>query len=352
MRQKIIYFYLPSDTLVYSALPIIKHLRSQQQAYRILVPSFNESAAETLQSMSMPYSTFSKNKWDVVADGTLVLFNDWDKTARYVILDARKKGIPSICIQESMIDFQSKDRMKFADYVFLQSEFYKDLLDRKNVTVLGNPRYDDVTNESKRSDKGNSVMVNCNFTYGIFENVRESWLSQVSKALNRKELPFFISQHPRDSANVTNYGTVVRSNAANLRDQMNQTCLLISRFSSVIHEAVLFRIPVVYFNPHKESLIKNLNIDGKVVLVAHNEEDLNRSLQLLKTNPPSEKEYNHYIRYSITANRNASQLIASELRKDKFISQRLAPSDYYKMLFYHPSVRNLSRIVRKLIPWG
>jgi hypothetical protein len=349
--QEIIYFYLPSDTLVFSALPIIEQLKDRGVPYQIIVPAFNESADEALEKLDEEFLKFSHAVLPETGSGKLILFNDWDKTARYVILLFRRLGIPSICIQESMIDFFSKDRMMFADHVILQSEFYRSLLARDHVTVIGNPRYESIERQT-HDDLTNRVMINCNFTYGIYENIRIQWLEEVVNTLNEKDLHFFISKHPRDVSDISELGNVVLSDASSIANQLSEASLLISRFSSVIHEAILSGIPVIYYNPHNESMIRNICVDDVVVKVASDRTELAHCINHFTQSLPSKDDFNEYIQFAISANRNAAELITEKVMTLKLSPSKISIKDRFKMLYFNPAIRQLSRQIRKILRWG
>ena len=99
--------------------------------------------------------------------------------------------------------------MQYADYAFVLGEEMKKYLVRDNVIVTGNPKFD-VLQKFEYPEKP-VVMINCNFTYNIFEDIRSQWVSDVVEACNALDIPFFISQHPRDKGEFPEEWEVIKS---------------------------------------------------------------------------------------------------------------------------------------------
>lgn len=182
---------------------------------------------------------------------SVIIFGcDWSTFARNIIKEARILGIPTICIQEGPLDFDLASKsMTHADYVFLQGLIHAKYLDRNEFLITGNPRLENIKKEPL--PKKPLVMVNGNFTYGIYEDARESWIKGIAEACKNIKVDFFISKHPRDFGQYKGY-KVINSDAFKIEDQINMSSVLITRFSQVLYEALLRGRLVIYYNPHGE----------------------------------------------------------------------------------------------------
>ncbi len=346
-RQNKVAFYLQSDTLVRSALPIIKHL--DQASFKVFVPPVNqENSAKQLDEDGIAYEVFSKSKIRAFKPDVLVCLNDWSKLAKWVIMQARSISIPSVCIQESMIDFSENRRMTFADSVMLQGSFYLQKLDRKLTMLTGNPRYEHLI--YSRQSKGDKVLINCNFTYGIFESQREAWLSDITNVLKDQNLEYQISQHPRDKGNLSKFSNVINSSASSVHEQLSGAKLLITRFSSLIHEALFFNIPVIYYNPHGEKQYQNLEIDEKVITLVRNKDELHVAVVNVLGRELQNQDYQQYIAKNClpsTRKDLPSERIAKLLLSGSFPMKPDSMSQRIKGIYYHPIFRKLSSSVRR-----
>ncbi|PCJ64942.1 MAG: hypothetical protein COA58_11770 [Bacteroidetes bacterium] len=347
VRQNKIAFYLQSDTLVKSVLPILSKFADSE--FIIFIPEMDRENSDTqLVQEGISYEVFSVTKLKAYKPDILVVLNDWTKLAKYVILKARKLNVPTICIQESMIDFGTKGRMQFSDAVFLQGLWYLSKLDVKLSFITGNPRYEHLLQES--SNKKNSVLINCNFTYGIYEEVRESWLSDISNVLDGLNIPFNISQHPRDRGNLDAFKNVLSSSASSIHSQLKDSSLVITRFSSLIHEALFFKIPVIYYNPHNESQTDNVEIDGVVVRLARNFDELLSEVKSFKASEVDEKEFDTYLYRNCLSPKGTllpSDTIANILKSVQIPVKKISLMDKVRMFMYQPTIRKISLFLRR-----
>lgn len=348
-KPNIVGFYLQSDTLVRSSLPLINN--DELQASEIFIPSFNQENSDVelnehnIQYKQYSYSALKKSRIDL-----LVVLNDWTKYAKRIILDARKLKVPTLCIQESMIDFDNSNRMQFADMVAIQGIWYLSRLDTKLSFITGNPRYENLIASKKGT--GNEVLVNCNFTYGIYENFREQWLQDVSSILQSEKVPYSISQHPRDNGDIENYGKIINSSASKIQEQLSNTKLLITRFSSLIHEALFLKIPVIYYNPHKELQINNLEVDEKVIFQAKTPKQLKVLITQLIITKLSDVLFEDYIErncMSLKSEKLPSEKLCDILATVRVPVKKLTLKNMLLRIFYSKYFRIISLSIRNHI---
>ena len=96
--------------------------------------------------------------------------------------------------------------------------------------------------------KEQMILINLNFTYGVFEEYRESWLNDVIDVIKSLKLKYQISQHHADNGKIDSKFLSMD----NVYEAITNSTLVVSRFSTIISESLSLGKPVVYYNPHKE----------------------------------------------------------------------------------------------------
>jgi CDP-Glycerol:Poly(glycerophosphate) glycerophosphotransferase len=192
------------------------------------------------------FNTIKKENISVI-----ILGNDWAREEKIICKWAKKNRIKTVCIQEGPLDFSTENRMRNAEYAFLQGAYFTNYLKRGKVIFTGNPRFPKYMPSSNKNKLENKIMVNCNFTYGVHEDKRDSWIHDIVDSCNALNIDYFISKHPRDRGDYSKYN-VLESNAFHLNEQLQNSDIVISRFSTVIYEALLRGKTVIYYNPHNE----------------------------------------------------------------------------------------------------
>jgi len=233
-----------------------------------------EHAASTLEALGASALVYRPGDLAKLKPRTLVLANDWGAQERQIVAEARELGISTVCIQEGCLDFADEaiPRMRQADYVFLQGPAMLRHLERPNAIVTGNPKFDSL--RAYPFDRELPIMINCNFTYGVYENVRAEWMRESVEACRAAGRPFFVSQHPRDRGELPPEYPVRRSDPSALLTQLKECSVVITRFSTVIYEALLLGRKVIYFNPHGEPFPIFLEDDTGAIPIARTREEL------------------------------------------------------------------------------
>lgn len=242
---------IPSnDTHVEWMLPLARKLNNVN--YMIL-PERREGASEKLQANEISPISYKEGILRHLSPSVVVLANDWGPEEYEIVQEAKLLGIPTVCIQEGSVFFpiHTVRVLRNADYIFVSGLKTPKLLNRRNICLTGNPKYDLLT-PSPLPEKP-IVIINCNFTYGIFENIRMQWLGDVIYVCKHLGLEFFISQHPRDKAELPPDLPVIKSSQVHYIDQLKRATLLVSRFSTLIYEAMLLGREAIYYDPHGEN---------------------------------------------------------------------------------------------------
>lgn len=320
--MKKIAFFLASDTLVYLCKPVLEKLFGKAEIY-ILFPRFtDERAKETYIKLFPEHLAHICTEKYAFKQGLdyLVCANDWGAEIKLLIWWARRKSVTTIAIQESVVDLSIySERYLYADIIFAQGEVSKNLLRRNNVVVTGNPRYENI---NFQAPKEQHALINCNFTYGVFEDIRDQWIRDVTNALNKSGVPFQISKHPRDFSNLEGLEDyVIPSGAGVVHEQVQDSALLITRFSSLIHESILMGRPVIYYNPHGENMGYDFLPDNKVLFVINSKNDLVEVIEFLTSNLLIKNNFYSYVEHHLSSNDNnmPSKVIADILLDNEFV---------------------------------
>jgi len=296
-----ILFVTASDTLVRLLLPIAAALEQAQRRIAFAKLQFTDEAAEFELAQHRPRSDYvgsvrHQAAW-LLKYSAIVMGNDWGREARALILLARRLGLPTICVQESVINFtDAMRRMRYAEHVLVQGAVSARMLaDRDRISITGNPRYENLAIEPQ--DTAADVLLNCNFTYGVEEDKRHVWLKAAVEACDATARAVTILQHPRDVADLSVYGKpVIRTNAGTIHDRLRGGSVVVTRFSSLIHEAIALGRPAVYFNPHQESVGYDFGPTCAVLRRATSRAELESALGSLRDAPPAHADFEAYLR--------------------------------------------------------
>jgi len=274
-KNRLVAFYSQSDTLAHNTLCII----SGSPDYRFInyIPTHNaENSDIFFTKENIPFVQYSFRHLKNVKPDILVMYNDWTKAAIRIISHCHLLSIPVVCIQESIIDFgDSFKKMQHADNVMIQGPKSATELPRKHFYLTGNPRYFHSRHKKKSREY---VLINCNFTYNIYEEIRTKWLDDITSALDELGINYLISQHPRDNGDLSKYKNQIKSSSSTLKQQLEKAGLVITRFSSIIHESLIDGIPVIYYNPHNEQMQYDFDFNSEFLLLVRDRIKLKESL--------------------------------------------------------------------------
>lgn len=189
----------------------------------------------------------------------VLVMNDWGATVRAQVLRAQQLGIPTCGLVEGAQDYEDRIYAQLGselrrhpyqtvDYPLLIGEFDRRFISNPRAAVVGSPRLEALLGEPVAFPDEPLVVINCNFTYGVFTHVRRLWLRQVIAACRRLGVAYAISQHPADSGDLTGLGV----SSEPLYELLRRGSVLVSRFSGALLEAMALGKPVIYHNPHGE----------------------------------------------------------------------------------------------------
>jgi len=273
-----------NDTHVEWMLPVAKKLGAH---IWMILPDRKEGALEKLQQQGVNPVLFREGCIRWLAPSVVVLANDWGPEEYQIVQEARLLGIPSICIQEGIVffPFHTVKFLQNADYALVCGHKTPAYLKRSSTILTGSPKYDPLFPSPLPSKP--VVIINCNFTYGICEDIRMQWLEEAIEACDELGLEFFISQHPRDKAILPADWPVIRSGDIHYIEQLKRGSILISRFSTLIYEALMLGREVIYYDPHGEKPDIYSEDDG--IYRAHSLEELVKQLSAALTTVGKER---------------------------------------------------------------
>lgn len=327
-----------NDTHVQLLKPVLDHLDQYHFGISQLI---DEGAKEALTDSHIPFTQVRHILKDKSSFGLLLSGNDWGPVERYTHQSFQKIGIPTVCLQESVIDFQdSRARMEWCNFPLIQGIATIPLLQREIMFLTGNPRYTDLS--PRAPPPAFRVLINSNFTYGIFEEIRNSWLEDIIGVCKEMGLEYLIAQHPRDRGNLGHFNTVP-SNAGVIHNLIGDSSVLITRFSSLIHESIALGRPVVYYNPHRENMNYQFEFDESHLAIAGRKEVLAQSLErIVATNSNDPQNDSYYFIYGMrhfgSADGKAPERVAQALQVIKSSSHfpKPRPTSFIKTSFnYH-----------------
>lgn len=224
---------------------------------------------------------------------SLVVFNDTNPVAADLLDRSRKRGIPTVSVVEGAVDFgralndleprpgaHKAKSYRNADHVFLHGYWSRKFFADKPNQVVGSSRAEFFLGKTVRKPSRPSILVNLNFSYGVLTDAANGFLEGCSEAVSGTGLEVRVTQHPRDSTVLPG-----RLNDLHRRDlvaALQSSSVLVSRFSTVIIDALALGLPVVYFNPHGEPVEELLPPFGAFDIARNSRElsgAINRALQ-------------------------------------------------------------------------
>ncbi|MFH0842996.1 MAG: hypothetical protein V1903_10280 [Bacteroidota bacterium] len=347
-KERLVAFYSQSDTLANNTLCLIAE-DPHYKYVNYVPPGKAENADLFFKKYNIPYHRYSFRHLKESRPDLLVLYNDWTKAAIRVISHCHLLGIPVVCVQESIINFGDRfRRLQRADDVMIQGVRSALMIPRKHFYLTGNPRYFRPLTGEKHPEY---VLINCNFTYNIFDKIRTAWLDEITSALDELEIDYRISHHPRDNGDLSNYRNVLRSSSSNLDEQFAGAGLLITRFSSLIHESLVRGVPVIYFNPHNEKMHYEFDFDPEYLASAGDKAALKEYITVLYRKNIFGKSLDSYLNVHClpSATRpvsNINQLLA----ENRFSSVKFTFKDLMHLIFYRPFILKVAMRIRRMLP--
>ncbi len=227
-----------------------------QNSTFLVIEKFEEQFADVLEAADrVDYTTPE----ELPTFDAAYMMNDWGVT-REIILEARKRGASTFARVEGVQDYRDVDtgriRLPYqtADHILAQGRNDVDALNHTSVSIVGNARLEKLWGADERSSLSASgkTVINSNFTYGVFTEIRNTFVEMAIRGSLDAGMQPVISQHPADRplpAHLQHY----RSEQS-MSDLLHECDVLISRFSTVPFEAMAVGTPFIYLRPAVENV--------------------------------------------------------------------------------------------------
>ena len=306
-------FLASNDTHVSFMLPIAK----QATYFAFAIPSRqnkDEGAARVLIENEIPFIEIPYDADDMTPFGFSdvgCVFTAADWTSEFIALRRMLSNtdIPFITLQEGPQDWHMRfvhndkivipNHYRNADISIMQGISSYLNANPSLATVIGNPKVDSFS-PAPLPERPN-VLVNLNFSYldtkPSYEQAGPEWMQDVKKCLCDLNIEYFVSKHPRDET-IYSDTNLIHSNALTIQDQLLKSSLIITRFSSVIYEALSLGRPVIYYNPHQEPMPYLMGLYSNCVPVAHSFNELKTEvIRLTRLHDRNLDEYYEFLRF-------------------------------------------------------
>ena len=221
----------------------------------------NENALKALieqniEPVVVRYNQEASNEIIHFAPTVALCGNDWCTEFRTIKGILKNQNCIYAALQEGPQDWgtpingNNPNKYLNSDVLLAQGPSTLKYIQPKFFSITGTPKTDTigVLNLPKKP----KVLINCNFTYGNWEEDRDLWIHSAIDACKKSDLDYFISQHPRDKGSIDDKN-VIKSSAYSIREQMAQCSITISRFSLIPLESLSSGRHSIYFNPHGET---------------------------------------------------------------------------------------------------
>jgi hypothetical protein len=249
--------------------PLYESLRDRGVECRLYLPP--EAAVAVRRELSAYTDDLVVGDPDALVGAPLtgaVVLNDWGPSTSAVLAAVRAAGGVSFAKVEGVQDFQDVDTgrvrepYRHSDVVLAQGGNDVAALPGRECVVVGSSRLETIHAAPAVPADSGRVLINLNFTYGVLADAQDAWLWAAVNGARELGLDYEISAHPsqkqipRDAAIQTHLSSDPFSHA------LRRSSILVSRFSTVLFEAMALGVPVIYLNSHGERVPTFANPDG------------------------------------------------------------------------------------------
>lgn len=244
-------------------------------------PYRDEGVAAAVLLDDVPMLLLSDLDRDVIGAGAVVCFNDWEKVIRRYLSQFRRAGTPTVGLVEGVQDYHDADtgRPRHA-YQTVETVLVPGQFDQRYFT--GETQVGGLANVERLwladfiAPSPARAVANVNFSYRVLTEERDEWVRGVDDACRAAQVDLVLSQHPADLGDLSNY----RVSDQSIYQDLTECNILISRFSTVILEALAMGRRAIYFNPHGEKVDKF--VDGAAAPVARSVDELTALLREMR----------------------------------------------------------------------
>lgn len=267
------------------ALPYLHRLGMETLFVNIEGAYRNEGASREIQRLALHYVDYTPDVLEKEQPDLIVVMNDWGGVVYQTVREANRVGIPTVAIVEGVQDFEDthvahigvgriRRPYRTAKYVLAVGDYDRNFLPAENVFVVGMSRIEPLLAATPVFATRPVAAINCNFTYGLYTDQRGGWIDSAVAACAQAHMDYVITQHHADEMDLRGYPVT----SDPIYDVLGKCTIVISRFSSVLLEAMALGKPVVYHNPHGERMDTFRDPRG-AYRITHNSAELTEALQ-------------------------------------------------------------------------
>lgn len=220
--------------------------------------------------------------------GVVLVMNDWG-VPRGLVLEAQRLGIPTAAWVEGVQDFEDVDTgrrrnpYRSADLVLCLGQYDHDALSGTDRVIVGSERLRRLwEREASPIPVVPQAAINANFSYGIQTEHRRTWVRGALRAANEAGVVSVLTRHPADRG-LTGASRVSDHSALEV---LEESTVLVSRFSTLVYESLLLGVATVYHNPHGEGAATFADPIGGFAVTR----DIRELTEQLRTPPQSRSE--------------------------------------------------------------
>jgi hypothetical protein len=204
--------------------------------------------------------------------GAFVL-NDWGKNTQAILAAVSAAGGTSFAKVEGVQDFTDADLdrvrkpYQHADVILGQGQNDVDSLPGCEVHVVGSTRLERIWNGPAAPAEARQVLINFNFTYGVLQDKHDEWIWAAVNGARSAGLEYEISLHPAQKNVPPQPAVAAHVSTDPFSHALRRSGVLISRFSTVLYEAMALGVPAIYLNSHGEKVPTFQNPEGAFLKV-------------------------------------------------------------------------------------
>ena len=167
--------FCPSNDTHARMFHLIARRLRQAEFLHFHVGALEENTESTLQELGVPYQVGGSEALSSIRPSVLVFGNDWNQTGPPDRVGLAHAAADRSRRQEGCLDFGTQlGRMERCDWPLVLGPVTPHFLPHHAYFLTGNPRFDNLKPKPLPAEP--LVMINCNFTYGVHEDIRERWV--------------------------------------------------------------------------------------------------------------------------------------------------------------------------------
>ncbi len=286
----------------------------------------DEDSGHVMRELGLLHARAVRDILDRVDPGVLFVMNDWSPPVHDRVIDCRARRTTSMALVEGVQDYEDthvehlgigvhRSAYKHAGIALLVGAHDLKFFEGRDARVTGSTRIEQLAFEPKPASRPRRVVINSNFTYGLYTQDQPQWLASAVGACEQLGVEHVISRHQADAFDFSGLPVSGRP----LYEELRECRVLVSRFSGVLLEAMALGVAVVYHNPHGERIDKFLDPKGAYPITTTQQElaDAIESLLAEDTAVTVDRQQAFFDRHvSVTPGQPSWVRIADEIERE------------------------------------